>query len=88
MKAFLVNIVDNHIFKYLNKIPGEKRFGNYRFLPLFFLAGASLEFLMINWKVGPHKVNFYTTLKRKQAERVIDEKEKLETLLANKNKEN
>lgn len=30
--------------------PG-KRFGVYRFLPLFFVLGAGLEFTMINWWV-------------------------------------
>lgn len=32
--------------------PGEKTFGIYRFLPLFFALGAALEFSMINWTVG------------------------------------
>ena len=36
--------------------PGKKYFGIYRFLPLFFIAGAALEFTMINWHVGD--VNF------------------------------
>ncbi|KAH8327507.1 hypothetical protein KR067_003664 [Drosophila pandora] len=36
----------------LDSWPGKKRFGVYRFLPLFFLLGAGLEFSMINWTVG------------------------------------
>ena len=36
----------------LDRVPGKQRFGNYRFLPLFFILGASLEFLMIKWTVG------------------------------------
>lgn len=32
--------------------PGQKTFGVYRFLPLFFALGASLEFSMIKWTVG------------------------------------
>lgn len=36
----------------INKWPGEKTFGIYRFLPLFFGLGAALEFSMINWTVG------------------------------------
>lgn len=36
--------------------PGRERFGVYRFLPLFFVLGAGLEFSMINWHVG--EVNF------------------------------
>lgn len=36
----------------IKKWPGEKTFGIYRFLPLFFVLGAALEFSMINWTVG------------------------------------
>lgn len=36
----------------LNKWPGKKYFGIYRFLPLFFVLGAALEFSMIKWQVG------------------------------------
>lgn len=36
----------------LDKWPGKKYFGIYRFLPLFFVLGAALEFSMINWRVG------------------------------------
>ncbi|KAH8238258.1 hypothetical protein KR032_001639 [Drosophila birchii] len=36
----------------LDSWPGKQRFGVYRFLPLFFLLGAGLEFSMINWTVG------------------------------------
>lgn len=38
--------------KLLNKWPGKKYLGIYRFLPLFFALGAALEFSMINWRVG------------------------------------
>lgn len=37
--------------KIIKKLPGKK-FGNYRFLPVFFLFGAALEFTMINLRVG------------------------------------
>ena len=37
---------------YLNLWPGERHFGIYRFLPIFFVLGAALEFSMINWRVG------------------------------------
>jgi len=50
----------------LDKWPGKKTFGLYRFLPLFFLLGAALEFSMINWQVG--QTNFYRTYKRRTAE--------------------
>jgi hypothetical protein len=42
--------------RFLNKWPGKKYFGIYRFLPIFFVLGAALEFSMINWHVG--EVNF------------------------------
>lgn len=42
--------------KLLDKWPGKKYFGIYRFLPIFFVLGAALEFSMINWHVG--EVNF------------------------------
>jgi Uncharacterised protein family UPF0640 len=38
--------------KWLDKWPGKKTLGIYRFLPLFFGLGAALEFSMINWTVG------------------------------------
>lgn len=40
----------------LDKWPGKSQLGVYRFLPLFFLLGAGIEFSMIHWKVGV--VNF------------------------------
>ncbi|KAK4877290.1 hypothetical protein RN001_009796 [Aquatica leii] len=54
----------------LKKWPGEKYFGVYRFLPLFFILGAALEFSMINWKVG--EINFYRTFKKRQAKNIVD----------------
>lgn len=38
--------------KLLDKWPGKKTLGIYRFLPMFFVLGAALEFSMINWTVG------------------------------------
>lgn len=40
----------------LEKWPGKKYFGIYRFLPIFFFLGAAVEFSMINWRAG--KTNF------------------------------
>jgi len=54
----------------LNKWPGKKYFGIYRFLPVFFVLGAALEFSMINWKVG--ETNFYRTYKRRQAKEIVE----------------
>lgn len=51
--------------KILDAYPGKKIFGLYRFLPCFFLLGATLEFSMINWTVG--ETNFYRTYKKRQA---------------------
>ncbi|XP_073832460.1 sloth 1 [Musca autumnalis] len=55
----------------LDSIPGKKRFGVYRFLPLFFCLGAALEFSMINWTVG--ETNFYRTFKKRQAKNYVEE---------------
>lgn len=41
---------------FLDAWPGKKTFGIYRFMPVFFLLGAALEFSMINWHVG--EINF------------------------------
>ncbi|XP_061389507.1 small integral membrane protein 4 [Musca vetustissima] len=55
----------------LDSIPGKKRFGVYRFLPVFFCLGAALEYSMINWTVG--ETNFYRTFKRRQAKNYVEE---------------
>lgn len=38
--------------RFIESWPGQKTFGVYRFLPLFFGLGAALEFSMIKWTVG------------------------------------
>lgn len=58
MISKLIRFREEYLIPLLDRVPGKKRFGNYRFLPFFFLFGASLEFLMINWTVGPQKTNF------------------------------
>lgn len=40
----------------------------YRAIPIFVVAGASLEYLMITWR--PFGVNFYEVYKRKQAKEI------------------
>ncbi|EEC13058.1 conserved hypothetical protein [Ixodes scapularis] len=50
--------------------PGKRAFGPYRFLPVFFVLGAALEFSMINWTAG--KTNFYNTYKKRQAQKVVE----------------
>ncbi|CAH1115405.1 unnamed protein product [Psylliodes chrysocephalus] len=56
---------------FLNKWPGKRYFGVYRFIPLFFMLGAALEFSMINWNVGD--VNFYKTYKKRQAKTYLEQ---------------
>ncbi|CAG7724935.1 unnamed protein product [Allacma fusca] len=56
--------------EFLNAWPGKRTLGLYRFLPLFFVLGAALEFSMINWQVG--EVNFYNTFKKRRAEEIVE----------------
>lgn len=56
----------------IHKWPGEKTFGVYRFLPLFFVLGCALEFSMINWTVG--EINFYNTYMKRQAHEIVESK--------------
>ncbi|XP_044762271.1 small integral membrane protein 4 [Coccinella septempunctata] len=65
-----MNFKSRKLAKILDKWPGKTYFGIYRFLPLFFVAGAALEFSMINWRVG--EINFYDTYKRKLAESIVE----------------
>ncbi|XP_055541216.1 small integral membrane protein 4 [Wyeomyia smithii] len=58
--------------------PGKNIFGIYRFLPLFFGLGATLEFSMIHWRVG--ETNFYNTFKKHQAKDIVEEKLRLHQL--------
>jgi len=58
-------IYSQRLARFLNRWPGKERFGIYRFLPAFVVIGASIEFAMINWRVG--EVNFYSVYKRNQA---------------------
>ncbi|XP_019866694.1 small integral membrane protein 4 [Aethina tumida] len=56
---------------FLDSWPGKKQLREYRFLPLFFLLGATLEFSMINWRVG--ETNFYNTYKKRQAKTIVEQ---------------
>lgn len=58
--------------KLLKKWPGKRLFGIYRFLPIFFVAGAALEFSMI--KLHVNGVNFYDTYKRKRIDEMVEER--------------
>ncbi|XP_019889875.1 small integral membrane protein 4 [Ooceraea biroi] len=52
--------------------PGRRIFGEYSFLPVFFVLGAALEFSMIHWHVG--EVNFYKIYKRRRIEELVQER--------------
>ncbi|XP_017099359.2 ubiquinol-cytochrome c reductase complex assembly factor 5 [Drosophila bipectinata] len=70
-----MSLYSGSVRRLLDSWPGKKRFGVYRFLPLFFLLGAGLEFSMINWTVG--ETNFYRTFKRRQAKNYVEEQQHL-----------
>ncbi|XP_077869387.1 ubiquinol-cytochrome c reductase complex assembly factor 5-like [Saccoglossus kowalevskii] len=61
---------------FLKKWPGKKTLGVYRFLPLFFVVGAGLEWVMINAKVAPGGETFYDVYRRKQAESLAEAEDK------------
>ncbi|XP_026539325.1 small integral membrane protein 4 [Notechis scutatus] len=55
------------ITQLINKVPGKKRFGVYRFLPFYFILGGAMEWFMINVPVGNQ--TFYDVYRRKEAEK-------------------
>ncbi|KOC63651.1 UPF0640 protein [Habropoda laboriosa] len=57
------------IRRFVQIMPGQF-LGEYRFLPIFLLGGALIEFTMINWHVG--EVNFYKTYKKRRIEEVVE----------------
>uniref|UniRef100_A0A336KAC6 CSON000558 protein n=1 Tax=Culicoides sonorensis TaxID=179676 RepID=A0A336KAC6_CULSO len=65
-------VYSSKLKRFLDAWPGKKTFGIYRFLPLFFVLGAALEFSMIKWTVG--ETNFYRVFKRRQAHELLEEK--------------
>lgn len=56
----------------LSLVPGKKRFGVYRFLPVFFCIGGVMEWIMINVRIG--RETFYDVYRRKQSERAYQQK--------------
>ncbi|XP_029362275.1 ubiquinol-cytochrome c reductase complex assembly factor 5 [Echeneis naucrates] len=59
--------------KYLvSLVPGRRRFGMYRFLPVFFCIGGVMEWIMINVRIG--KETFYDVYRRKRSEREYEKK--------------
>ncbi|XP_061590811.1 small integral membrane protein 4 [Cololabis saira] len=55
-----------------NLVPGKRRFGSYRFLPIFFCIGGVMEWIMINVRIG--RETFYDVYRRKRAEREYQQK--------------
>ncbi|KAJ3586100.1 hypothetical protein NHX12_012501 [Muraenolepis orangiensis] len=51
----------------LSLVPGKRRLGTYRFLPVFFCIGGAMEWVMINVRIG--RETFYDVYRRKQSER-------------------
>ncbi|KAM4855945.1 ubiquinol-cytochrome c reductase complex assembly factor 5 [Urocitellus parryii] len=51
----------------LQWVPGKERLGLYRFLPFFFILGGTMEWIMINVRVGQE--TFYDVYRRKASER-------------------
>uniref|UniRef100_A0A673TWL4 Small integral membrane protein 4 n=2 Tax=Suricata suricatta TaxID=37032 RepID=A0A673TWL4_SURSU len=51
----------------LQRVPGKQRLGVYRFLPFFFVLGATMEWIMIKLRVGQE--TFYDVYRRKASER-------------------
>ncbi|XP_050300601.1 small integral membrane protein 4 [Anthonomus grandis grandis] len=68
-----MKLYDPKVRRLLDRWPGKKTFGIYRFLPLFFVLGAALEFSMINWRVG--EVNFYHTYKKREAQNILEKRQ-------------
>ncbi|KAM4609804.1 ubiquinol-cytochrome c reductase complex assembly factor 5 [Polymixia lowei] len=63
----------SHNIKYfLSLVPGKRRFGTYRFLPIFFCIGGVMEWIMINVRIGQE--TFYDVYRRKQSEREYQQK--------------
>lgn len=56
----------------LNFVPGKRRLGPYRFLPIFFCIGGIMEWIMINVRIG--RETFYDVYRRKQSEREYQQK--------------
>ncbi|XP_017871686.1 PREDICTED: small integral membrane protein 4 [Drosophila arizonae] len=66
-----MTLYSRSVQRLLDSWPGKQRFGIYRFLPIFFVLGAALEYSMINWTVG--ETNFYRTFKRRQAKNYVED---------------
>ncbi|NXS03548.1 SMIM4 protein, partial [Oxylabes madagascariensis] len=45
-------LVSERLKRLLTWVPGQRRFGFYRFLPFFFALGGAMEWFMINVRFG------------------------------------
>lgn len=45
-------LVSERLKRLLQLVPGQRRFGFYRFLPFFFVLGGAMEWFMINVRFG------------------------------------
>ncbi|XP_064812654.1 small integral membrane protein 4 [Oncorhynchus masou masou] len=61
-----------NIKSFLSLVPGKRRFGVYRFLPVFFCIGGVMEWVMINVRIG--RETFYDVYRRKKSEREYQQK--------------
>ena len=43
---------NKNIGYFLSLVPGKRRLGIYRFLPIFFCIGGVMEWVMINVRIG------------------------------------
>ncbi|ESO84378.1 hypothetical protein LOTGIDRAFT_222222 [Lottia gigantea] len=60
----VARLISRSVETIVNKWPGKKYLGVFRFLPCFVVIGAVLEFSMVNWTV--REANFYTVYKKRQ----------------------
>lgn len=59
----MMNKFRRSLKRLLDKLPGQKKYGFYAYVPIVFLGGAALEIFMNEFRVGD--VSFYKTLKRR-----------------------
>ncbi|CAF1631523.1 unnamed protein product, partial [Adineta ricciae] len=62
-----------------NSIPGKKLLGDWRFPPIFFVAGFLFEVVLCKLRIN--NINFYDVYKRKQAHEFVVKKHQLDDYL-------
>nr|XP_046909413.1 small integral membrane protein 4-like [Dermatophagoides farinae] len=66
----------------LDNWPLRKQLGFYSYLPIFFAIGAWTEFSMIHMRING--IDFYSVYKRKEQERLLEERKRIEQMLETK----